>query len=321
MLAEAEARKSELRAAIAALTASPQAAPEVSPAYIKGGRMDPCDTCGAQAGELHHEDCADMRRLASPQVQGGDAWGPVDDLLAALQGLARAINDGDDCPLKLSAEMLTRLQRARSPRGPLYAAVSAATPQRAPGVSALPAKWRDEADYLPGRSAHHKRECATELEAALASGPSGVDGDIVNGVSPELSGESVSPTIDTPAAAAWKAMGDENYLFGGGPLEDAHPDDQAAAGRIAAAVLAAKPQCHDIDAMVNRFLAWKLPKDFHPDAGISFTPYTSAAYPEHTELYWPVGTNLLTAVQAKAMFEHCLAAAPAAQDQGEGNAR
>jgi hypothetical protein len=44
-----------------------------------------------------------------------------------------------------------------------------ASAQAAPGVSALPAKWRDEADYLAGGSAHHKRECATELEAVLAA--------------------------------------------------------------------------------------------------------------------------------------------------------
>lgn len=56
----------------------------------------------------------------------------------------------------------------------------------------------------------------------------------------------------------------------------------------------------DIDAMVNRFLGWRLPNDFAPDAGIQFTPSTNP----HG---WPVGTNLLTAVQAKAMFEYATA--------------
>ena len=28
----------------------------------------------------------------------------------------------------------------------------------------------------------------------------------------------------------------------------------------------------NIDEMVNRFLGWKLPKDFAPDGGISFKP-------------------------------------------------
>jgi hypothetical protein len=55
----------------------------------------------------------------------------------------------------------------------------------------------------------------------------------------------------------------------------------------------------DVGLMVNRFLGWKLPQDFAPDAGISFTP---VSWP----LGWPVGTNLLSANQARAMFEHVL---------------
>jgi hypothetical protein len=52
-----------------------------------------------------------------------------------------------------------------------------------------------------------------------------------------------------------------------------------------------------VGKMVDRFLGWKLPQDFAPDAGISFTPSTHP-------LGWPVGTNLLAAKQAKEMFEH-----------------
>ena len=61
------------------------------------------------------------------------------------------------------------------------------------------------------------------------------------------------------------------------------------------------PAGADIDAMVNKFLAWRLPDDFYPDAGISFTPVTD---PQWTHDSWPVGTNLLTADQARAMFKH-----------------
>jgi hypothetical protein len=60
-----------------------------------------------------------------------------------------------------------------------------------------------------------------------------------------------------------------------------------------------------IAAMVNRFLAWRLPEHFRPDAGISFTP----DYNQHTPWpakHEPVGTNLFTADQAREMFEHCL---------------
>lgn len=52
--------------------------------------------------------------------------------------------------------------------------------------------------------------------------------------------------------------------------------------------------------MSNRFLGWKLPREFSPDSGISFTPHAEA----HC---WPTGTNLLNASQAKSMFEYCLA--------------
>ena len=55
-----------------------------------------------------------------------------------------------------------------------------------------------------------------------------------------------------------------------------------------------------IDKMVNRFLGWKLPQDFGPDCGINFTPF----HPNGTTRFEPVGTNLLTAEQARQMFEH-----------------
>src|ERR1035437_10323638 len=49
--------------------------------------------------------------------------------------------------------------------------------------------------------------------------------------------------------------------------------------------------CH----MVDRFLCWKLPHDFHPDAGIEFRPTMEGKYPG----WWPIGTNLLTVAQAR----------------------
>ena len=64
-----------------------------------------------------------------------------------------------------------------------------------------------------------------------------------------------------------------------------------------------------IDELVNRFLRWKLPKDFNPDGGISFK-----RIPDFPELnkweYEPVGTNLFSAEQAKEMFEYCLKEEP-----------
>jgi hypothetical protein len=70
-------------------------------------------------------------------------------------------------------------------------------------------------------------------------------------------------------------------------------------GECSHAASAAPAQVPGIDAMVNRFLGWKLPQTFAPDCGITFTR------PSNLE-WWPIGTNLFTAVEAKAMFEHCL---------------
>lgn len=54
-------------------------------------------------------------------------------------------------------------------------------------------------------------------------------------------------------------------------------------------------------AMVSRFLCWPLPKTFGPDCHISFD--RAKAQANHA---WPVGTNLLTADEARAMLEHVL---------------
>ena len=58
------------------------------------------------------------------------------------------------------------------------------------------------------------------------------------------------------------------------------------------------------DEMVNRFLWWKLPRDFAPDCGISFDGRKPDQWNPSRE--WPMGTNLFTAVQARAMLEHVL---------------
>lgn len=55
-----------------------------------------------------------------------------------------------------------------------------------------------------------------------------------------------------------------------------------------------------IDAMVNAFLGWPLPKNFAPDCGIRFDLEGRYGAPGS----WPSGTNLFTADQARQMFEH-----------------
>ena len=61
-----------------------------------------------------------------------------------------------------------------------------------------------------------------------------------------------------------------------------------------------------IDTLVDRFLRWRLPADFSPDAGIEFKK-PSELFPEMEnadEVHWPIGTNLLDATEAKAMLEY-----------------
>lgn len=58
-----------------------------------------------------------------------------------------------------------------------------------------------------------------------------------------------------------------------------------------------------IEEMVSRFLGWKLPANFAPDAGMKFVP---GPLQQPDGPYWPSGTNLLDATQARQMFEHCM---------------
>ena len=70
-----------------------------------------------------------------------------------------------------------------------------------------------------------------------------------------------------------------------------------------------------IKHMVNRFLGWRLPENFRPDAGISF----KAEFNEHTAhpmKHEPSGTNLFDATQAEAMVRYMVEGLPV---NGEGS--
>jgi len=68
------------------------------------------------------------------------------------------------------------------------------------------------------------------------------------------------------------------------------------------------------DEMVNRFLSWSLPDTFAPDHYISFDRERAERSRDETNgLSWPIGTNLLDAMQARQMLEYVLTAAPVAQ--------
>lgn len=58
--------------------------------------------------------------------------------------------------------------------------------------------------------------------------------------------------------------------------------------------------------MVTRFLGWKLPLDFSPDAGVKFEPVPLYG----GTMLRPVGTNLLTATQAEEMIRHIVEEMP-----------
>lgn len=68
-----------------------------------------------------------------------------------------------------------------------------------------------------------------------------------------------------------------------------------------------------IEKMVTRFLGWRLPKSFAPDAGISFKPMPDEYMPH----YWPTGTNLFDAPQAKEMILHILGATDSCEQKAD----
>ncbi len=71
------------------------------------------------------------------------------------------------------------------------------------------------------------------------------------------------------------------------------------------------PKLNDeqIKHMVDRFLMWKLPEDFHPDGGVTFER-EYRGYGGTMHKCEPIGTNVLTAIQAKAMVLHMLEGLP-----------
>lgn len=64
----------------------------------------------------------------------------------------------------------------------------------------------------------------------------------------------------------------------------------------------------EIEQMVKRFLAWRLPRPWNPDNGISYQRPSYAHPPNDSD--WPIGTNLFDAAQAEAMIRHMLGLAP-----------
>ena len=74
-----------------------------------------------------------------------------------------------------------------------------------------------------------------------------------------------------------------------------------------------------VEHMAQRFLGWKLPQDFHPDAGISFEPEFNkewnAKQGKPPQRHEPVGTNLFSADQARAMVHYLVNGLPEAASE------
>ena len=64
-----------------------------------------------------------------------------------------------------------------------------------------------------------------------------------------------------------------------------------------------------IKYMVDRFLEWRLPENFIPDAGISFKPYFNE-HTAHPMRHEPIGTNLFDATQAEEMVRYLVDGMP-----------
>lgn len=69
-----------------------------------------------------------------------------------------------------------------------------------------------------------------------------------------------------------------------------------------------------IKYMVYRFLGWRVPEHFRPDAGISFNPEYNVEYNaargKPPALHQPSGTNLFDAAQAEAMVRYMVEGMP-----------
>jgi len=66
-----------------------------------------------------------------------------------------------------------------------------------------------------------------------------------------------------------------------------------------------------IKHVVDRFLGWRLPDDFHPDGGVSFKKTFNDHMPTPMKNE-PIGTNIFDAQQATAMVRYMLEGLPEA---------
>jgi hypothetical protein len=278
---------------IAALTASPQAAPEgdeLSDLDVLAHWLDSQGFHGEAQNVrngIDHDSYEDELRLiefarnfatASPQVQGGEALGEVSD---GWCGHARAVNWSN--------------RQGPPPGTKLYA-----SPQRAPGVTEGCAIQLSADDWNPYELLDvARRSLAADMPTVIVER---IDECLRQQKQTQRAAPVSAPGVDEVRRVMPKGASLRDYLarLGCGELK---PVDQMELANMLD---------DSIDVAVDRFLAWPLPKDFAPDCGISFDGRKDDEWNKGKT--WPIGTNLLTAVQAKAMFEHCLASGPSGVD-------
>ncbi len=83
-------------------------------------------------------------------------------------------------------------------------------------------------------------------------------------------------------------------------------EERQSATRPEPSATVAAPATRVTNEMVNRFLCWRLPATFNPDGPISF----DSRCKDPQSHWWPVGTNLLNANEAREMLAHVLGADP-----------
>jgi hypothetical protein len=142
---------------------------------------------------------------------------------------------------------------------------------------------------LPDMIAPLPKPSATTLDEKIASLPKDMQDEIASGAAKLIEQERKRQTrIDR--AAAIRAEAAVSALESSPPDRKDHDMTEA-----------------QIKHMVDRFLQWRLPKDFNPDGGISYQRPNYAPEVDAT----PSGTNLLDAAQATDMVRFMVDGLPA----------
>jgi hypothetical protein len=124
-----------------------------------------------------------------------------------------------------------------------------------------------------------------------------------------------------PEPPAEQSSGRDDVMAGRSPVPGSgcQPTASTASADATAFSRSGIPNAAQITHMVERFLSWRLPDNFNPDAGISFKPDFNVGTPYQMK-HQPTGTNLFDADQAEAMVRHMVEALPPYHERPFGDA-